>query len=156
MIKYLMAFAALALSVPSAAQQQVDPELAQWVERIEVQLNENLDRAAHPVRDASGVVTLKFNCSENGKAANVAIAKSSGNRQIDRAAIRAVNMVESFHPLPRGLGHGQPIMAVLSYDTSTSKHERNITESRRIADAGNAWYRSDRYALIEKTVTHNN
>lgn len=80
MIKYLMAFAALALSVPSAAQQQVDPELAQWVERIEVQLNENLDRAARPVRDASGVVTLKFNCSENGKAANVAIAKSSGNR----------------------------------------------------------------------------
>ena len=148
MIKYLMAITMLAFATPSMAQ-QVDPELAQWVERIDAQLSDNLDRTARQVGDSSGVVMLKFNCTEDGKAANVAVAKSSGNPRIDRAAIRAVNMVESFHPLPRGLGHGQPIMAVLSYDTSPREHEQRIAENRRIADAGNLWYHSDRYAMSE-------
>lgn len=137
----------IAFTQPLYAQRtSIDPELALWVERIELQLDENLERTARPVRDSTGTVMLKFNCSESGKATNVAIARSSGNQQIDRAAIRAVEMVKSFHPLPRGLTHNQPIMAMLSYSGSDQQDRRNRAETRRIADAGNLWYRSDRYA----------
>lgn len=151
MMKEVTAIAlAIALSLPIQTQaEELDPEITGWVDRIEVQLDKALEDSAGPVRDSSGTVTLKFNCSENGKATNVSIAKSSGNRRVDRAAMRAVEMVESYHPLPRGLSHGQPIIAVVSYDTSISRHERNRVENRKIADAGNSWYRAADYA--EKT-----
>jgi len=150
MFKHLMAVATLAIAAPLIAQTPaLDPEIATWADRISAQLDANLERSAGPVGDASGLVTVKFNCTEDGKASNIAVLKSSGNRRIDRAAMQAVKMVRSFHPLPRGLGHGQPIVAILSYDTQEDGFRRHQEEGRQIAHAGNTWYRSDRYAKAE-------
>lgn len=54
-------------------------------------------------RGASGKVTLRLTVSANGRLTDVAIAKSSGNAALDRAAIKAVQSAGRFATAPKGL-----------------------------------------------------
>lgn len=148
MKRVLSALAAVAMSMMMLANpilardsDAVDPEIARWSDRIGRYLDGRLEHQARRVGDASGVATVKFNCTEDGRAANAVLLTSSGNRRIDEAAIRAVRSVRSYHPLPSGLGHGQPIVAWLSYDTDRARYQRRLADNRAYLVSHNAWYR---------------
>lgn len=91
-------------------------------------------------RSPSGIASGKFNCSETGAPAGVALYKSSGFRELDRATVSAVRRVVSLHPLPAGLRHDQVYIVNVLFLNPVEDARRQITRMRRDADKTNAWY----------------
>ncbi len=142
-----VAFAAAALVVPARLAAQTSPAeqvtLVQWGERVGKELNQ---RIRYPtmiggIPFATGVVRVKFNCSENGRPNNVAVIKGSGSRALDKAAVEAVQHVATLHPLPDGMGHDQPYQAVILFETDQNAYDRALARIRADAVKSNAWFK---------------
>ena len=58
---------------------------------------------------SSGTVHLRVDVAANGSVANVAVARGSGSRELDRAAVNAVRRWR-FEPARR---NGEPVMATV-------------------------------------------
>lgn len=63
-------------------------------------------------RHASGVTTLAFVVQGNGRIAEVQVARSSGDRSLDQAAVQAVKRLGSFKPIPPSIGRSSWPMRV--------------------------------------------
>lgn len=118
------------------------PSLAAWSQRVMANLNQGMrvrdDLGAQGPRE--GIVAVKFNCSETGAPAGVELLDSSGNREYDRAAVRAVRRIASLHPLPTGLGHDQKYIVRVLFANSEYSAKQKIARMRREAESNNAWY----------------
>jgi protein TonB len=89
-----------------------------WAIRIQKELDRNLRYPSDLMGDypRGGVVRVKFNCSDDGRPDKVTIARSSGNRLLDKAALHAVQRMASMHPLPASFAHDQKFAALIQFD----------------------------------------
>lgn len=118
------------------------PTLAVWSERVFRDIDKRL-RVREGIatnRIPSGITSVKFNCSETGAPAGIALYKSSGFRELDRATMSAVRQVASLHPLPAGLKGDQVYIVNVLFANSSDDAGRQIARMRRQADKRNAWY----------------
>lgn len=98
-----------------------------WSGRVVRAMDRNLDYPM-PIRGEpnEGVASVKFLCSEDGSPSQVMIVKSSGSRDLDASAMRAVARIATLHPLPQGITHDQPFQANIIYATSQKKLDRQM------------------------------
>lgn len=118
------------------------PTLTVWSKKVFTDLNQRL-RVREPMgpwRPRTGIAAVKFNCSETGAPAGVSLHKSSGNRELDQATVRAVRQIVSLHPLPKGLGHDQQYIVRVLFSESGDSARRQIAAMQRDATQANAWY----------------
>jgi len=99
----------------------------------------------------TGIVAVKFGCSESGAPSAIGLYKSSGDRRLDRATLRAVRHIATLHPLPHGLGHDQQFIVRVLFANTGQGAERLVKQMQREASSSNAWYnkRSTLTASIE-------
>lgn len=149
------AFAAACVLLPGqACAQATTPaekvSLQQWSQRVEKALDQQIRyptlMGGQPF--ATGLVRVKFNCSENGSPDKVSLAKSSGSGALDRAAIRAVKRIVTLHPLPDGMKHDQQYQAVLLFENDPVRHERAMKTVRDDAVKSNGWFKSRQVAGV--------
>jgi len=96
--------------------------MAEWTERMHRVLANELHYPM-PVlglRPGSGTVSVKFNCSDNGRPDKVSVLKSSGDSLLDRAALSAVRRMASLHPLPTGFTPSQKFVALIVFANNAS------------------------------------
>ncbi|MXO86640.1 TonB family protein [Altererythrobacter aurantiacus] len=119
--------------------------LDQWAEIVSQDLAEQLDRMSTlPLRDQpNGVVQVRFTCDEDGKPANIAVYRSSGEHGIERLGKRAVKRLKALHPMPEVAKNGQPFLANIVFADSYEQ-ERELfakladMETERLASNGEA------------------
>lgn len=109
-------------------------EVRAWSERVAQRIERQMLYPATLAGNIPGIVDVTFMCSDEGRPTQVAVARSSGYRPIDRAGLKAVRSVHSLHPLPAGVGHEKRYKARLFFATD---------------DASGRWAQ-DRVALRER------
>lgn len=87
-----------------------------------------------------GVVRVSFLCSESGRPTAVTLQDSSGHRDIDQAAMRAVQRIPTLHPLAEGLTHAQRYQAVLLFAKDQASYDRQIAAIEEDVARRNAWF----------------
>jgi len=131
--------------------------LAQWSSRVTRALEHGLSYPPGLLGKASneGVVTVKFNCSDSGSPAAVALEKSSGSRDLDTAALRAVSHIATLHPLPDGVVHGQKFQALVLFATSEDSKDAIMKKISKEVALRNAWFGKDaRFASVGIVPIH--
>lgn len=120
--------------------------LAAWSQRVERDLVSNMSPSGlYNYKDglAEGLVVVGFACGESGMADKVTLLQSSGNRRLDRAALRAVRRVSTLHPVVEGMRPDQKLVAQMLYlNDSGSRRDIAQREQELRADAKerNAWF----------------
>jgi TonB family protein len=69
-----------------------------------------------PIRDNSSKTVMRFRIMRDGKAADVTVAKSSGDKEMDQAAIDAIHSSAPFPELPPGHDESVDIEFTLEYN----------------------------------------
>ncbi|WP_374295770.1 energy transducer TonB [Sphingomonas sp.] len=130
---------------PDIVVQGAPPTLEHWTRGISRTLDDALEYPSLTPgwAPAEGIVSVRFLCSEAGTPAAVRIFKTSGDRQLDRAAVRAVQRIKSMHPLPNGLKPTQIYEANVLFSLSPQHHDRMIAKLRQEAEKRNAWFQPD-------------
>ena len=115
--------------------------LTAWSTRVSAELDQKLPQPQMlPGRPSpSGVVVVKFGCSETGAPSDVAIVKSSGSRALDRAALQGIKRV-GLHPLPDGMTHGQRFQAAILFANSPEEARALLIGMRKDAERQNSWF----------------
>ena len=124
------------------------PTVAVWSQKIAQQLDRHLvyPRAFGHTDYPEGTVSVRFSCGDDGKPASVVLFRGSGNRLIDRAAVRAIAQMESLHPMPVAIRHNSTFQAniILAADEQSLARQQAVlrhNETLRIArdiDRGHA------------------
>jgi protein TonB len=126
--------------------------LDEWTKRMYQVLNREIryPTQIYGVGYSSGIVRVKFNCSDSGRPDKVALLKTSGSSSFDRAAISAVRRMASLHPLPSGFKPTQAFEAVIVFAQDPL--------DARLANLGperakrNAWYHDPELAMKAPTT----
>jgi len=115
--------------------------LAAWSTRVSAELDQKLPQPQmFPGQPSpSGVVVIKFGCSETGAPSDVAIVKSSGSRSLDWAATQGIKRV-GLHPLPDGMVHGQRFQAAILFANSPEEARKLLIGMRKEAERQNSWF----------------
>jgi periplasmic protein TonB len=102
-----------------------------------------------------GTVDVTFRCSEDGTPTEVALARTSGSRLLDRAGVKAVQRVGSLHPLPNGVSHAQVYRArmLFAIENGMGRAERKAEALRGTADAANERLARNRQVAAGTVVT---
>jgi protein TonB len=114
---------------------------SEWSGRVQGLLDQNISypqRAGPVTTPGTGVVRIKFNCSESGKPDKVSLMKSSGDWALDKAAIRAMSRVATLHPLPTGFNHGQRFEALVVF--ADNERDARLASIAAEQKRHNAWY----------------
>lgn len=114
-----------------SAQEEVlvrSPTVARWTTSLSRQLGRFMEypRADYGLAFPEGTTWVDFTCSDDGRPANITVSQRSGSRNIDRAAVRAVERIQSLHPLPGGVDHSQRYRAVLIFAASQGEANRQL------------------------------
>lgn len=116
------------------------PTVAVWSQKIVQQLDRHLvyPRAFGSADYPEGTVSVRFSCGDDGKPAAVVLFRGSGNRLIDRAAVRAIAQIETLHPMPLAIGHDSTFQAniILAADEQSMARQQAALrrhEAQRIA-----------------------
>ncbi|KQX19501.1 hypothetical protein ASD17_13355 [Sphingomonas sp. Root1294] len=114
---------------------------APWAQRISGTIGDQLvyPRPMFGRESPSGIVQVKFGCSESGAPSDVSIYRSSKDRRLDSEALRAVRKIASLHPLPRGFSSDEHYVAVIIFADGEASMKRQMKTVRRDADQRNAW-----------------
>ncbi|WP_306153645.1 energy transducer TonB [Roseovarius sp. MMSF_3281] len=88
------------------SQGQIQSLVAQWGAKIRRKI-ERRKRYPSAARGAAGTVTLRITVSRGGGLQGVSVARSSGHRALDAAALRAVKAAGRFPAAPNGLGQSR-------------------------------------------------
>lgn len=105
--------------------------LVYWKQSVVRELDRNLAYPrSYPGWDMpEGTVAVQFICGEDGKPASVELSRSSGNRALDRAALRAVERISTLHPLPAEISDGAALRANVIFATdhvSLARQEKGL------------------------------
>ena len=130
--------------------------LVVWSQRIGQELDRRMYFPSIPLgrEKPSGVVRVKFACSESGRPDQVSVYQSSGNRWLDKAALDAVRKVATLHPLPDGMSHQQRYVATLLFAQSPEDYDRQIGVLRAAAVNNNAWFKGAPAVALLDTPAH--
>lgn len=144
LISGMVGAAVLLTSVGTAvrAQEVSPPTLAAWSTRVfdKMARETKYPQPIGPMPASTGIVAVKFNCSEGGAPENVTLYKSSGHHDLDVATLKAVRRIASLHPLPAGMTHNQGIIVRVLYATSEDVARRQMAQMRTDAARANAWF----------------
>jgi TonB family protein len=123
--------------------------LAQWTAGVGSQIDKVLRYPTDIMNEnMSGIASVRFQCSDDGKPTAMTVSRKSGWRDLDREAVRAVAKLKTMHPLPDGLKHDQHYVANILFARSQDDHDRQIAKWRKEADRRNAWFRSPDQAIV--------
>ena len=86
----------------------------------------------------SGLSKVAFHCSDAGVPSDVTIAGSSGSRDLDQAAMRAVKTIPTLHPLPEGVSHAQSFQAWILFAGDEQERDRMLKRVQHDAKLANA------------------
>lgn len=102
------------------------PTRGQWADRLSRDLSRSMAYMPRWTSEVApeGVVGVRFECSESGAPAKIALVRNSGDVRLDRMALRAVRRLKTMHPLPAAFGHDQRYMAMLVYANSEGEAAR--------------------------------
>lgn len=145
------ALLATCLPFPVAAQNSPDSHhsasqrviLADWIARVENELGRQLAAQRISGRDTdTGVVRIKFNCSDDGRTDKVSVARSSGSSVLDVAATRVVKRIAVMHPLATGINTDQIYYADIMFTSGDDQsYRRQMTAMRDAALKNNGWFK---------------
>lgn len=121
--------------------------VSQWSRTMTRNLDDRLEYPRFLVGRTQGVVRLKFLCSESGAPSDVAVLQSSGSRQLDQAALRAVRRIPTLHPLPDGVAHDQKYVATILFAQDQASHDRQMALLVREAQDHNKRFGNRQVAL---------
>jgi TonB family protein len=120
----------------------VSPSLEAWSAQLFKDLDGKLQYppslAGMPLH--TGVVAVKFNCSDSGAPAGIELQKSSGHRDLDFATMRAVKRISTLHPLPRGLTDDQKYIVRVLFSDSPEDMRAQSEKMRDEAARSNVWF----------------
>ena len=117
------------------------PTLAKWSERVYRDLGDHLNYPTSVLgRYSTGVVAVKFKCSETGAPADIALYTSSGAHDLDQATLRALRHIVTLHPLPDGMLHNQQFVMRVLFAESPESAAQQISKIRAEAAKSNAWF----------------
>ncbi len=107
--------------------------VAQWAATISRKLDSTLryPRMLTGQAPPSGIVSVRFQCAEDGRLTNIALARRSGSRALDQAALRAVARINSLHPMPSSVAKDQSIQANLVFALDEDSLDRQLDQLRR-------------------------
>ena len=112
----------------SAYTQTTPPYFAPYMRELQRKIKLNWDP---PKRDSSKSVTLFFKIAKDGSLVSYRIEKSSGDQEIDDAAIKALKSAEPFRPLPSEYkGNTIDIKFNFDYNVISSTNSSNKTLRR--------------------------
>lgn len=138
----LTASSGLVIAQPDAIAIVAPPTLASWSERVFRDLSRNI-KLPVPIGNlpqSTGIVAVKFNCSESGAPAGIELSKSSGHRDLDRATLKALGKVATLHPLPHGLTHGQVYIIRVLFLNSADHKNSQMKKMTKEAAQTNMWF----------------
>ncbi len=126
--------------------------LAAWSEGITSKLERNLKYPSPMgmMRPASGIVSIRFHCSETGAPSDVVVYRKSGDRSLDIAAMRAVNRIKSLHPMPVSFAANQQYQANILFATSYGEYKDQLAMMRKEATRHDA-----RFSNGDRTIALN-
>ena len=140
--------AAPAISQTNTADQMVitapsRPTVVQWTQKIERQLDRHLayPRTFRALDALEGTVAVRFSCGADGKPASIVLFQGSGDRLIDRAAMRAIAHIETLHPMPARLARDSTFQAniIFAADEESLVRQQDVLqrkEAQRVAREG--------------------
>lgn len=111
-----------------------------WSNRVAHSLDNGLEYP-RPMGTAdyhAGLSKVSFHCSDAGAPSDVSIVGSSGSRDLDRAAMRAVQTISTLHPLPDGISHAQTFQAWIVFAGDEQERDRMLKTVRHDAMMANA------------------
>lgn len=114
--------------------------VAQWSARVGQSLNAELVYP-QPMGTSNydeGLVKVGFRCAEDGRPGEVALVKSSGSHDLDRAAMRAVQRIQTLHPLPDGITRDRAMQAWIAFAPDEESLKQITRASHREAQMANA------------------
>jgi TonB family C-terminal domain len=87
-----------------------DDEKAAYAARLrsEIESHKRYPQRAKQAR-AGGVVNVRFNVGDDGSLTDPQLVSSSGNRDLDNAALQAVRQSNAVGPRPSGFGHSASV-----------------------------------------------
>ena len=107
-------------AVPGLAKQDKNPPIlvdansasAQWASAASQDLDRELQRMAVPMRRdfPNALVQIRFEV-ENGEPVNVRVHRQSGDRWLDRAAMRSVERMDNLGPMPVSYNGSRTVQA---------------------------------------------
>lgn len=104
-----------------------------WAADVSRRLQDNMIYPSWPkVSDIDeGAVRVRFRASETGQPTDLVLAQSSHHSAIDRAALFAVNHIDTLYPLPDGVTPGRPMEAWLVFATDQQSSDRMMRQLKR-------------------------
>lgn len=107
--------------------------VAQWASAVSRDLDSSLryPRFLGNQQPATGIVSVRFNCSEDGRARNLIVTRHSGSRALDRAATQAISQIKSLHPIPDKLASNQSVQANIFFAEDESQLQQQTAQLRR-------------------------
>lgn len=96
---------------------------------------------------ATGLVSIKFHCGEDGRPAAVTLFRKSGSHYLDSAAMYAVSRIKTLHPMPASFRTGQTFVANILFATDWADYDSQMTALRKEALQRNARYSDDGQAI---------
>ena len=128
-------------TAPSSITVQAGQEtVSQWSERV----GQSLDTALvypKPLSGANynqGLAKVSFHCTDDGRPGDVALIASSGSRDLDRAAMQAVQRIPTLHPLPDGITRDRAMQAWIAFAPDQDSLRQMTRVTHREAELANA------------------
>ena len=108
-----------------------------WATGISRDLEEQVraPRAMTGWQKTTGIVSVRFQCGEDGKPSDVVLSRQSGVGRLDRSALRAVAALRSLHPLPVGMRTGQKVQANIFFSDDEYMFKRQLKQLSRESSA---------------------
>jgi periplasmic protein TonB len=129
--------------------------VAQWSQRIGHSLNQQIvyPRQMGIANFNEGVARVGFHCSEDGRPDGVSLIRSSGSRDLDRAAMQAVQSIRTLHPLPDGVSHERGMEAWVAFAPDEESLQRMTRDTSRAAQFANAQAEQGRQSQVARAAT---
>lgn len=126
---------------PSVTVQAGHETVSQWSQRVGQNLDAQLvyPKPLNGANYSQGLAKVSFHCTEDGKPGDVALIASSGSRDLDRAAMQAVQRIQTLHPLPDGITRDRGMQAWIAFApdedslrkmTRAAHHEAELANTR--------------------------
>ena len=137
-------------ATPSITVQAGHETVAQWSDRVGHSLDQGL-AYPKPMGTANynqGLAKVAFHCAQDGRPGDVALIASSGSRDLDRAAMQAVQRIQTLHPLPDGIGHDRAIQAWVAFAPDEDSLKQMTRTTHQQADMANAQVEKARQSQV--------
>lgn len=144
---FVLAAAAAAVAMPASPATGTNentiivgaPTIPQWSRTVGAKLERNLRAIqATPLADVripSGVVSLRFHCSEEGVPTAIEYTQRSDSADLNAIARRSVAKLRNLHPLPAGVGDHQVFEATIIVASDRDQFDRQLAAFRERAAA---------------------